>query len=286
VSIEYITSEFLVAFEEALINGIQLSRSSVFRNFDIKFTSEYRFVFCLREANSALINKHILDRIGLKKLDFKVNFGSDFYKRIIKKRVELVKGIYTNEELMKYGYSLEELLEALDVLTNDRYFNDVFIPLFNYDYRDAIDALFYTILEYKIQNKKWNSYAIRAMLMFGLIKKMKISNFLIDYPNRYPKSADGYCLVDRVVLTYILNRSEYYRKIGEFDKSSAVTLTDLILGLSSLYGIDEILESVARCFLYHEKSWVHLITIYGVKVTSEKKFIREFKKYLVCINAF
>jgi len=198
ISLEYITKDFLVAFEEALVNGNQISRSSLFKNSNLKFTNNFRFVFCLREANNALINNHILDRIGLKRIDFKVNFGSDFYKKIIDKRIYLIKQIYSQDELNSQGYSLDNILDAFRILTDDRYFNEVFIPLYNYDFRDAIDALLDTVIEFNIQKKSWLSYGVRGILMYGLIKKMKISNFLREYPKKYPNIQDGYCLIDRV----------------------------------------------------------------------------------------
>lgn len=277
MSMEYVADSFLVNFETALMNANLLSRSAIFKEF-LDFKSKFRFVFCLREANNARLNSHIRDRIKLKRVQFKLNIGSNYYKKIIEKRISFLREIISDDDLYRRDIDFKSLQIGFQRIVNDQYFKDVFIPMYNYDYRNTVDTLVYSLFKYQKEQNESLDYGTRGSLLFSLVRKIKFQNFLFSYSDEAPDPDEGYCLIDRMVLVVLLNKSKYRRRIDEFDESEDYGLFSLVRNLSPYYNVENILDSIAKCFLFHQKNWVHLLTIEEYKIQSRELFVSDFKK--------
>lgn len=285
---EYLSDVFFKFFGEALRNANKISELPIMQDKDIYLPRDFRFIFCLRDANEAFINQQLASRYDFRKEPFKLSFPTMYYKNIISKRVDFISKVYENDDIKKYNLTVQEIKDSFSALVSDDYFNGVFVPLFNKDYRETVAALLDTIVKYKLPQKKEQlEYGVRGYLLFNLIKELLKDNFLRNYLRLSASREDGYCYLDRVLLTVLVNGSKYVRSENGNDLTSNYSLLSIIRDLDGFYNVEEIVESVTRGFLYHTKNWVHLITIYNTSITeaNEKQFIIDIvAKYTLAIE--
>lgn len=287
VKLEFLSATFLDYLNRSIVDANVLRKIGDFaaRNISI---SNFRFVFCLRDASGALANHHLASRTNFNHIvPFKVAFKPAQCQRILEKRIAFLPAVFDEEHIFG-GIPLHAVTSFLKQLIHDSYFQKVFLPLFNKDYRTVVKALT-DILE-KTEDPesltKDLTYISRGNLLFGLIRYALGENFLRKYKEaKIPLY--GWCYIDRVLLTYLINATNYNRERNETgesesDLSESYPLADCLKRLESFYSVESILEAVSRCFLYHERNWAHLLTIFNSNLTREKQsyFIRETaKKY-------
>ena len=283
VKMEFLSGTFLENFRQSLVDANVLRKIGDFARKEISM-SNFRFIFCLRDANGALANHHLASRPPFKVVPFKIAFEPAFYQRIIKKRMAFSSEIFDGEG--RFGtIPLNTVREFLEQLIEDSYFQKAFLPFFNNDYRTTVKVLLALLKnneEFKNIGKSL-SYISRGNLLFGLIKYALGEDYLKKYKDsEIPLTPSGWCYIDRVVLTVIINRSKYNRgkhNVGsESDLSESYYLVDCIQHLEEFYSVRQTLEAISRCFLYHERGWAHLLTISNINITREKQsgFINEF----------
>jgi|GEM_PF-6422656 len=283
VKMEFLSSKFLTSFHDALINANVLRKIDVFAKKRISINN-FRFIFCLRDANEAIVNSHIKSRVNFNVVPFRIFFESTYYQNVIEKRVQFLDKIFDTKSLFS-EMSLESLKELFIRQVKDKYFHEVFLPLFNFDYRTTVTAFLDIVTkdEKLIGNlKEKNLYGERGHLLFGLVKYALKENSLSKYlEEKVPLK--GYCYIDRVLLTTVINGSNYNRNRQDTKKqrpesANSYALEYCIRDLEKFYSIKEILDSIARCFLYHENDWAHLLTIYNknLKLETKNTFIDEF----------
>ena len=155
---EYITKIFLEFFDRAIYNANMISRMDAIKKSDRGFFHDYRFIFCFRDENDAQINPHLAYRIGFKRISLNKWINSDLYVEILQKRLLLVNKIFSAEELANYGFDLQIFSNLFSKLIKSQYFSNVFLPLFNYDYRLSSGYLLQIIRKYNSALSKGCDY--------------------------------------------------------------------------------------------------------------------------------
>lgn len=288
VKLEFLSSNFLAYFHESLVDANVLRKLGDFAEKEISLTN-FRFIFCLRDANGALANHHLASRTPFNVVPFKIAFKPAFYQRVIEKRLDFLTEIFAETHV--FGkIPIDTARRIFKQLIEDSYFQRAFLPFFNNDYRTTVKALS-DILQKAEEYEDFTkglSYVLRGNLLFGLIRYALGKDYLEKYrESQIPSSSSGWCYIDRVLLTVIMNRSKYNRgkhEIGmsESDPWESYYLVDCIQQLEEFYSVRELLAAVSRCFLYHERNWTHLLTISSVNITRKEQgdFISEFcEKY-------
>jgi hypothetical protein len=279
---EYLADRFLVYFEDALLTGIPLARHALFADREINFRHDYRFVFTLRDANEAVLNAHIGERVGLNRIPFEVSFDPASYNEVAAKRIRyLATKLPENDDRACAGGKFSTVFSAI---LHDSYFQDVLLPLFNFDYREVTGVLARIVDRHNIADTEGKlGPRVRGALPFGLIQDLFEHNFLSEY--RHVQADDsGYCFIDRVMLTVLINKSRYKRASrrsdgsSQPDESEPYSLLHLVRELDAVYhDVEGILESIGRCFLFHQKGWIHLLTLMNRPVEKRTEFVKTYR---------
>lgn len=286
VKLEFLSATFLDYFNKSIVDANVLRKIGDFAKKNISM-SDFRFIFCLRDANGALANHHLASRTQFNNvISFKIAFSPARCQGVLEKRIAFLPEVFGEEQMFRGGIPLNTISRFFRQLVQDSYFQKVFLPFFNKDYRRVVKALL-DMLEKAEDPESLTrnlSYTTRGNLLFGLIRYALGE----DYLRRYKAEEiplDGWCYIDRVLLTFIINASKYNREkneigISESDLTESCQLVDCIQQLQEFYSVEDILKAISRCFLYHERDWAHLLTIYNVNLTRERQtyFINEITK--------
>jgi hypothetical protein len=270
IPMEDLANHFMLYFQEAMSAAMYISRMSFFDDRNIDFRTNFRFVFCIREANGAILNAHLSGRTDFIRAPFEISFNSDFYRKVAEKRVKFVADNFPHEDVRAYGHG--RFSAILGKILNDMYFREVFLPLYNNDYREVAGLLVSLIRQYDLDRSHEDvDFQLRGMLMFGVIRSLLTEDFLKDY-RKIPANENGYCYIDRVMLTLLINCSNY-RRYAMQQSGEPFSFFYLIKDLYPLYEVRTILNSIARCFLSQQLNRVHLITVLHRKVTDVAGFV-------------
>ncbi len=280
ISVEHLSIFFLASFSTALWNANNLAQSDLFEYRELQFTRRFKFIFCLREANFECINAHLNSRLNLTdELPLKFSMETQHFREIVEHRLGFYQKL--NEYSAASMQDFRRVRRWFDAFLGDEYFNRVFVPLYNRDYRASVSTLL-VVAEASSDQPHWDNFMedkapLRGILFFHMTKELRIHNFLKDYvwsPGSNNGQARPYCYLERMLLTTVLNYRQMY-SFDDIDQAQTVSLGQLIRDLRIAYTLEEILTSVAKCFLYHRRDWAHLITIQDKEVHSEEKFVRE-----------
>jgi hypothetical protein len=273
---EHIADHFLLHFQDALLAALYISRHELFGSTGLDFRTRFRFVFCFRDANEAILNAHLGERIGFARTPFTVLFDSGFYKQVAKKRLTYLAKAFPNRNVVPRG--TVKFSAVLEAIVDDDSFGEIFLGLYNYDYREVISVLVNVIGEAGITARRVN-YETRAELIFGIVRMLLRRDFMLDYLAIPDDTRDGYCYIDRVMLTVLINASGYRRVLGGRDTADAYPLFYLIKDLAIVYpDVSVVLDSVARCFLSHKRNRIHLVTILNRKVEDAPHFVDTYEQ--------
>ena len=273
---EYLSDHFVENFTDALNNGQFLSRLSIFDSYDINFFKDYRIVFALRDANDKIINSHLKSGLVIKTIPFKLEITAEIYSEVVQKRIEFVKEIFKDYSFSETELTLRQLESVVDNILEDKYFKNAIITLFNYDYRTAISNIIDVITKYKPSTG--SSYGDRGLLIYGLLQNLIENDFLKEYFQISVSKEDGYCFIDRVMLTVLMNLSEYSILNDEIEKQRSTDLYTLVTVLDKVYNTEDVLKSICRSYKYHEKDWVHLISLFNRNLYDKKDCEKDFYK--------
>jgi hypothetical protein len=287
VSMEYLSDKFFEYFHEGVRNG----RKLVTLNFpeidekQIAFENSFRFVFCLRDGNGETIKQHLKARMDYETIS--IQLDAEHYSNILEKRLKFTKILCSKAKPVKSKHFkiIEEMVanKAVGIkfkaLLKDDYFKNVLVPLFNRDYRKISDLI---INENLIggYGLNYSIYGIRGNIVFKIIKHLlrdglKGDNFVVTYLKANNRgNNEGYCYPTRVLLTVGLNLSLYSR-----GSVSRLTILNLLEHLGNIYSVEQIVDCIVECFLYHQGNWSHLLTILSQTVASSNK--ERFKKEII-----
>jgi hypothetical protein len=279
---EDLANNFLLYFQDALSAAIYISRLPLFAGKEIDFRSHFRFVFALRESNEAILNAHLSDRSGFVRAPFELSFDAALYKDVAHRRIAFAAEHFPTEDVLPYGDG--RLSHLLNAILEDMYFQQVFLPLYNNDYREVAGLIVGLIREERLNESHATvDFELRGRLMFGVVRNLLTEDFLNDYL-RIPANPSGYCYIDRVMLTVLINCS-YYRRYPQQQSGDPYSLLYLVRDLLPLYTMHTILNSIARCFMSQQLNRVHLITILDRKVATVDDFVDAYTPMLdVALN--
>lgn len=134
ISLEYLTNGIWREFLDIRDHLIYIFSNANF-GFNFEFERKVIFLMIFREANLAVSNAQIFDRIWSSYEERRIILSGSG-RKIAKRRLALA-------EKMDLDSSSKKTLNLLRILSADSYTDLVFLPLFNYDYR----KLFHSTLE-------------------------------------------------------------------------------------------------------------------------------------------
>lgn len=277
----YISETFLVYFQNAVIAALPIARHQLFAEQVVDFRTDFRFIFTLRDANEATLNAHLFStRFALHRTPFEVRFDPESYKQVIERRIDVLASNTVNTKAAADAARFS----VLGLILRDDYFHEVLLPLYNNDYREVASMLVRVIDRHNIvpNEEKKLGPRTRGALPFGVIQDLIETNFLKEYKHVSPYEG-GYCFIDRVMLTVLINASRYKRARKHSDdwidpeESEPYSLLTLVRELDRVYhDVKTILDAIARCFLWHKKNWTHLITLEGWPVEDHARFVDRY----------
>ncbi|MCG8332309.1 MAG: hypothetical protein MI974_31775 [Chitinophagales bacterium] len=288
LKIEFISNKFPLQFERIKSNLIGITQIDDLFDVDVYFTKQFRFIFCMRDANNAEVNAHIkdVDNPTMDELHFTLLTTG---KEILKKRIDFASKVLTGKG------KKSALVEVIVKLIQDSHTKKVFLPLFNFDYRKLISFIVKMSENDNEGKKRLNLnrytevshkslYGARGILYHGFIRGLWESDYLKDFADT-PRItySEGLCNPIRVILSVLLDQSNYKSSIEknkEFISSENIGLYQLVNILDGIYGDKVIIENIKKYYLCHRESWSHLITIFNKKVSEDSRFENEIKLLL------
>jgi hypothetical protein len=281
--IDYLCDDFRITFGKVLLRAVRLASHHSWYPSPVHFTRRYRFVFCLRDASSAIFNAHVEDSLGptIKCMAFRINMSPEFYRGILRKRLDFIAEILGEEP------DIRAVSNTLLEFVGDRAFVEpALVDLFNSDYRKLAYGLLVIAQTRRSpafldRTNRYYEYGTRGMLMRGVVLFLREHGYLKNHIETQfdpDKHKHGYFHHMRMVLNVILNSSQ--GSILEHTSDPAqltgnCTLYELARSLKGVYPYSEILQTVAKCFLYHEGNWVQLLSIYKKPVLAVDAFAEE-----------
>jgi len=283
---EYLTQEVWKDFLDisSIMNGICLDEKLKI-NFD--FAGKISFVLVFREANIAVTNSQLDDRIYpiVSKRRFILTKSA---RLILKRRLNII----SNHNIIKENPLLYNIVK---ILRDERYTDIVYLPLFNYDYRKLLQAILKmtevvynegkpstlidtTYEEYFNRIPKKAINGARGILIFSLIKYLREEEFLGKFAklDDGKNNENGYCRSSRMILTAFSNFS--YPDGSSADdnerlskKPEAFSLLDAFHEISHVHDSHKYLYWIEQFFNILKSSWVHFVTVYNKPINKEKR---------------
>jgi hypothetical protein len=161
-AIYYLATVFLEHFQDSLLDAVYLSRIEPFQNSGIDFKRQFRFIFCLRDVNDVEIHQHLSTRVGLQRLSFGLSFSPNYYQEIFKQRIAILEKLRFEKQVLDDDFSLTEYIKTCSDFVTDEYFKDVFIPLYNFDYRRISSTLINSVKNYHLSGEINRRYGMRG----------------------------------------------------------------------------------------------------------------------------
>ena len=283
IALAYLTPFFKESFATALGLFSDMMQNPQLFNEELDFEHHFKFIFCLRDANNSTINAHLGDTLVpmATNINLRVGFGGELYKSALTRRLEFHSEVTGEPEIVRRE-SAKQAVSMLSAFAADPFFTRILVPLYNSDFRKLTDSLFHVTknlikaprrpcgLSFEDVGTSFTGtpgarYGMRGALLFGVVERLREDNFLINYPftKEMRVEASGDCLTTRMLLTLLLNHSGLTRGEDVFSKRkpfTSVPLGLLIEEAKDIYGVNEIVSTLVEIFLFHQRSWVHLIT--------------------------
>ncbi|HEX4953061.1 MAG TPA: hypothetical protein VF017_06675 [Thermoanaerobaculia bacterium] len=300
IHVDYLSDYFRHRFAWVLTNATMLFQDSKAVPEEIDFVRDYVFIFCLRDANNAVLNAHIADSIGhsFHAENLRLFFDVELYPQIVSARTKYFKGRLTASSGQQASEGFADAVkfagELFEYSCHDDYLRRIALPLFNGDYRKVVQALFTAASSEgggppiglrRLVGESENDLArrgLRGTLLYYMTTFLFAGNFLRDYPffTKHPRAdpKEGYCLHARMVLTALLNLSNLKtgRAITQIgDPLAPIPLSDILAATVPTYPVGEVVGTIVDAFLAYRKNWVNLVTIRGRPVMGRDAFGEE-----------
>jgi hypothetical protein len=318
VDLNRFTAPFIEEFGQALERFSSIPQNSSIFPRNIYFSRNFKFLFCLREANNAMLNAHVVDRLRTlaPTKPFRIGFDSELYQKMVLKRLDffsIAQKINANETQVE----IKRISSLLKEFSQDEFFTDYIAPLFNFNFTrlsgllyDAMEDIvkdelergrfrcglsFEEVVEDFLKEKTSSSevanneaFGAKGIIFFGVIKQLYENDFLSEYPftDKYTsskESAEGYCLVMRMILSVILNSSNLRSSEQALKRSKPfqdVPLRPVIRESLKIYPneIEDVFEALTKAFLLQGDRLIHLLTFRNRVVDNEDEFKYEIEK--------
>ena len=128
-----------------------------------------------------------------------------------------------------------QFINTCNEFISDRTFMQIFIPLYNYDSRRIGSTLLHSAKMYHISKERSKRYGMRGVFLYEFFNGLSTENFLSDYFNKSPDIINGYCNIDRVLLTVLINKSERSYRLVRGGISSPIELFSVVKDLYVIY---------------------------------------------------
>jgi len=260
-----------------------------------------KFIYSVRDYNHSLLELQNIDFRQIKEIDFTPPENID---KIMKQRINISN---------KYG-QYENASTIFKVFFNDYKFEEVFLPLFNYNIRKlAINFSFFseTLSDNNIQNflkiektienndkisisnLSW-SYRnglrglFYAVIIKALLEKDNLRPALLyedgEEVDNYEEKEEKYSIKinpSRILLTIIHSLTKY-TDIEENKRGQPIGLGDVYNDYKKMFRgeifIDVFFDKLTWLFRLHEKNWCHLISFRNKQVFNKDVFNNEKNK--------
>jgi len=287
----YLSEHFLKEFFEVRDQATSFSMlesssgdSPLFNEVD-DFQDEFVFLFCMRDTNFAVVNAHIQSsqELQVSQVPLTLHFSEDLYEDILRNRYQLAKIVCLDLEKDSEKEKVLAVINTISRLQNTRYFKEVVLPSFNYDYRRLIVILLGLAekagtvgVSKQLGHSQSDSDIIQTGIngnwMFGLIRTLREKDYLSSYPygtsfSYFYLDADSdqaYCLPSRMILCFILNRCSGESGRSPLDSNAQlkfIPVSEVVEAFEGIIHPAEVLLTIARAFVFHRQHWVHLVSI-------------------------
>jgi hypothetical protein len=278
VHLDFITKSFTNDFKKLHNNASALSQNVTLYGRIVKFSSRYKFVFVLREANFAK-NPHIIDVLGSGYKLFKLKSDSKVSKDILLRRSKIFDCLCEEDEKNASSYDENRrknmlINRIIRVMAGDEYFQNCIVNMFNCDYKKLFENIrgllerdfYWRQIEKTFKEPAFNLYEQKGALLYWFINYL-VKNEMFANVVRTDRLSDsmGRCDEGRMILNYILNIGGLNWEKREHNK--LCNLFQISLAFYKLFTPRNIVEMLYEQYSMHEKSqWTNLITIYNKKV--------------------
>ncbi|MCX6152562.1 MAG: hypothetical protein NT007_00220 [Candidatus Kapabacteria bacterium] len=271
---EYITPKMWSA-----ILDISSKMTNIIQNTDLGFDylKKIKFILIFREANIACGVAQLEDRLSPSTRDKRFIYTTEV-KSIIRKRLDLITWpLDENDQLLK---------KFIEIIIDDKIFDDIILPLFNYDYRKVVEAILNFVQPEYIDSKEYRLFSIsiedyqkiplkykyltRGIIINLFIRYFAIENYLSKLaPIREDLSLiQSHCNKTRLMLTVFSNLSFPQgfpinkKELAEI-KPNPFSILQAFDNCKSFVDINEFISRLQALIDLDKSSWAHLITVYG-----------------------
>lgn len=279
-------SEFI-----SCIDAITVDFSDIFENFQLcgtknikdTFVSKIKIFVAMRETTKAnLPSSHFSDAF---KSIYTNKDMTEWYDKgeIIKNRILKLMEYDKNKLLNETQY---RQLELIMKVTEDIYTKNVIYPLFNNNYRSAVDMLVDIIISHtgqmeiysKLMNSKIDKYKHGAR---GVLYKYIFDEFnkgegseessfkrigVIDLLNRKNNSVS----ICRLILSYLSNYTETRCDSGR----NSITLEEVIYAFKDIFNETDVIKILCEMFALRDSKWTHLVSFNQIEYEEENPTIK------------
>ncbi|MDR2119779.1 MAG: hypothetical protein LBP64_02730 [Tannerella sp.] len=304
MEIEHTNHTFPKRAFDVVTDYLMLTRSIVKKEESDNNLPKIRYMFCLRDANFALVNRQIAEISENKSFPFKPNQ----LEKVINKRIKIsIKSIIDRVREYLLSYFFEKDVE---------YTEAHFLPLFNFDYRKMIqfienfttngyEQIILHLIQYDEQYKedrdkyKKHIHRVRGYIYYFIIGHLRKNdylktNLLLDdtFIPAEGQLENGKMNAGRILLTIIYNKSRFYyfADDDETEYNIPVPLYDLYVSYKQIFTNDAtggyFFKCLSNLYLCHTENYCHLITFNNKEVfksiennfETELEWLREAKQ--------
>lgn len=266
--IEYLSEKFLNEFIEVYDNAIRISQNCY--GGQVSFTADFYFIMCMREVSYSLLEIHSIPRImNMSDQEYFEPLTDTFYRNIVGNRI---KFIINDLQGLGNPEVANRILKRFNQAITSQDFRKIFLPLFNYDYRKLVNIIREISTKKDLTGWPFNLESdqvseISKCAFIGtwlnyIAKELHHRDFLLKKIRERIPPKDGFCLPERALLIYLLNKQVF--EGGNLENLAILPSCDLlniINGFEGIYQREEILKTLVRLFLAHAGVWSNLITI-------------------------
>ena len=275
-------SEFI-----SCIDALTVDMSELYDRFDFacdtsndSFVDTIKLFIAMRETTKAnLPTSHFSD--AFRSIYTKKDMTEWYDKgEIIRKRINTL--LEYDQNLNELDQTQRQILSIVKYISEDLHTYKVIYPLFNNNYRSAVDMIvkivtnhYNQMLTYKeLMNQKNSKLKHGAR---GLIFKYIFDEFncgadeeescfkrigVIDLLNR----KNQYVSICRLILSYLSNYTETKCDSGR----NCVPLSEIISAFDGLFSHEDIIKILCEMFLLRDSIWTHLISFNHLDYNNEK----------------
>ena len=277
--VDYLSERVQTVLVEVVQFGARLAEME---GVNADFARCFRMVVCLRDLKHALRANQIqqlFDNLGGNFASVPFQLEPDVYQSIVKRRLNIAGAVYrstiSDDDEWKGVCTTalnttESVRQLLDGLKDERFFEHILAPLYNYNLKRLAPAMLSIGSAHQAQPANAN-YGFFG----GVLKEtLKTNPAFLTYYRKYvgvgARYEKAYCLHPRVVLTVVSNLTKTDVQLGSVITlgSGRCHVDSVVASLCCVYPVIEILRTIEECFSIDAAGWSNLIVIRDKAVPS------------------